>query len=95
MKKLIFLITFLILNLSLCFSAISTARPSKILIDGTTTYTMTQNKDSWIAARFAEYPTGTTIISYKVDYTTTSATTFMVVWTSTNTWETASQIANK
>ena len=95
MKKTILILMFLVLNFGAGFSATSTARCSKVLIQGTTTYTMTQNKNSWIATRFAEYPTGTTNISYKVDYTTTSATNFMLVWTSTNTWEAASQVANK
>lgn len=96
MKKTSLILMFLSVIYSISFCATTPqARPSKVLIDGTTTYTMTQSKDSWIAARFAEYPSGTITISYKVDYTTTSAAAFMAVWTTTNTWETASQVANK
>ncbi len=95
MKK----IMFILMLISFCFNLgfaklVNTFKLRGVLIDGTTTYSMIQKKDSWIATREAEYPTGTTTFSYQVGYSSTTATAFWSVISSTDNWITAQEAAS-
>jgi len=93
MKKVIFLMMFLSISFSL-FGADNKYRLRGTLTDGATTYLMLQKKDSWEATRVISFSTYT-LVGFSVGYTSTTATNFWNVITTTTTWYSAQEITSK